>query len=256
MIKNGKVVIYTALFGGYDLLIEPPKKFLNSDFICFTDDPNLVSDIWDIRIVDNVSDPVKANREIKFLPHKFIPEEYSYSIYIDSNIKIINDPYDLAIASLENGKICIPEHFERNCIYEELDECLSLGKINNDEFEILNETLKKDGYPRAYGLGENNIIIREHHDPEVIFLMQKWWDFFLNGPKRDQLSLLYLAWKFNIQIEIIKESSRNKNKYFRYELHLNEKKLPIIKRSYLYIRANRERNLYYKIFYNFKRMFF
>lgn len=255
MSKNKKIVVYTALFGGYDLLINPPRKYDNCDFICFTDDPTIVSEIWDVRVVEDVLDPVRANREIKFLPHKFL-SEYSCSIYVDSNVRIINDPSNLVYDKLVKQKICIPQHFERNCIYEEINECLSLSKITQDESLYLNAILTNDGYPRGNGLAENNIILRAHNDPDVIFLMEKWWDFFINGPKRDQLSLLYLAWKFNFDIGIMNESSRNKNRYFRYELHLAEKKLPFLKRCYLFIRANRERNFLYKLLYNAKRIVF
>lgn len=251
LFENDNVVIYTALFGAYDKLVEPAYKFSNCDFICYTDDKTLKSDIWDIRLVENITDPVQANREIKFLPHKFF-EDYKYSIYIDSNIRVINNPIELLIKYLSEEKICIPKHFERACIYDELNECIALNKITRKGYDYLYDLLKSDGYPRTYGLGENNIIMRKHTDPDVIFLMEKWWDFFINGPKRDQLSLLYLSWKFKIPVKLMYETSRNKNKYFRYELHLNESKLPLLRRTYLYMRANRDRHLLYKIIYLFK----
>lgn len=250
---NKRIVIYTALFGGYDLLVEPPRKYENCDFICFTDDKTLVSDIWDVVVVENVTDPVRANREIKFLPHKYV-RRYEFSIYIDSNIRIINDPSNLVFENLKKEKICIPQHFERNCIYKEIKECLTLGKISSEEAIFLNTELTNDNYPQENGLGENNIILRRHNDPQVVYLMEKWWEFFIYGPKRDQLSLMYLAWKYNIKINLMHESSRNKNKYFRYELHLSEQKLSFFKRNYLFIRANRDRNLIYKFLYSIKKL--
>jgi len=42
--KN-KLVVYTALFGDYDNLIEPKEKFEGCDFICFTDQKHLTSDV-------------------------------------------------------------------------------------------------------------------------------------------------------------------------------------------------------------------
>ena len=43
-----KVVVYTAIFGKYDALVEQ-KKNPNVDFICFTD-RNLKSNTWKIVI--------------------------------------------------------------------------------------------------------------------------------------------------------------------------------------------------------------
>lgn len=245
MFENERVVIYTALFGAYDKLVEPPCKFSNCDFICFTDDETLKSDVWEIKLIKNITDPIKANREIKFLPHKFLGN-YNYSIYVDSNIRVINNPNELLFKYLREDKICIPKHFERSCIYDELNECVLLNKVTKKEYEYLHNLLKFDGYPHDNGLGENNIIMRKHHDPDVISLMEEWWSFFVNGPKRDQLSLLYLSWKYRVPITLMSETSRNKNAFFRYELHLNELKLPMLQRTYLYMRANRDRHIFYK----------
>ncbi|NNO79715.1 glycosyl transferase, partial [Klebsiella pneumoniae] len=44
---------------------------------------------------------------------------------------------------------------------------------------------------------------------------------------------------------LMDETSRNKNNYFRYHLHKNEKKLPLMKRSYLFMKANRQRVYFY-----------
>lgn len=45
--------VYTAVIGGYDELIEPDVAAAStSDFICFTDDPGLRSDVWHLRLVE------------------------------------------------------------------------------------------------------------------------------------------------------------------------------------------------------------
>lgn len=49
-----KLVVYTTIFGDYDDLIEPGKKYKNCDFVCFTDNENLKLDIWKIKVVKNI----------------------------------------------------------------------------------------------------------------------------------------------------------------------------------------------------------
>ncbi|MFS7484189.1 hypothetical protein ACJ8B3_01955 [Klebsiella pneumoniae] len=66
-----KYVVYTALFGDYDDLIEPKNIDYKCDFICFTNQENITSDKWKIIYVKDVNDTVLKNREYKFLPHLF-----------------------------------------------------------------------------------------------------------------------------------------------------------------------------------------
>ena len=71
-----KKVIYTVITGGYDNLIEQPK-IEGYDYICFTDNTNLKSDIWQIRdMPEGLSDltTVKQQRNVKILAHKYLPE--------------------------------------------------------------------------------------------------------------------------------------------------------------------------------------
>jgi len=79
--KN-KLVVYTALFGDYDDLIEPKEKFEGCDFICFTDQKHLTSDIWEIRLVEECDlPPNMMNRKYKILP-LFLTWQFSWFIRI------------------------------------------------------------------------------------------------------------------------------------------------------------------------------
>ncbi|QLO51763.1 DUF616 domain-containing protein [Klebsiella grimontii] len=242
--NKNKYVIYTALFGDYDDLIDPVGVDYKCDFICFTDQKNIISKKWKVIYVDTQQNSVLKNREYKFLPHKFL-NTYQVSMYIDANIKILNDPYYFIERYSDSYGICVPKHFERECIYDEITQCVNLNKISKEEGNVIFDILKADNYPSKNGLGENNIIIRRHMEPEIVLLMESWWETFRKGAKRDQLTLLYLAWKNNIPVYLMDETSRNKNKYFRYNLHKGDKKLPFLKRTFLYVKANRFRSSFF-----------
>lgn len=51
--KNKKV-IYTAITGNYDNLITPKIKNDNWGYICFTDNSELHSEFWKIKLMDNI----------------------------------------------------------------------------------------------------------------------------------------------------------------------------------------------------------
>ncbi len=211
-------VIYTALFGNYDKLNDPPQKYSEFDFICFTDNQSIRSDVWQIEYVKPALTPILSNRRVKILAHEYVAE-YDTSIYIDSNIRIRKDPFPLVQKYLEIYDLTVPKHFSRNCIYDEATAVIREGKANDDDVVRLMDRLRRDEYPSQYGLGENNVILRNHNAPGIVRLMEEWWDFVITYAPRDQLSLLYLLWKYpDVKYILMPETARNGH-YFEMEPH-------------------------------------
>lgn len=216
--KN-KFVVYTALFGNYDDLIEPKEKFEGCDFICFTDQKHLTSGIWEIRFIEDCDlPPNMMNRKYKILPHLFL-SEYEWSLYIDANIAILSNPMDLANKYLNKYKMALPKHFARSCIYDEARECIILGKASYKEVKNQIDNYRKEGFPANYGLGENSILLRVHNDATIVKIMNDWWHELNIYTKRDQLSLAYVLWKNGKNFEYMDESAREGKGYFEYILH-------------------------------------
>lgn len=216
--KN-KLVVYTALFGNYDDLIEPKEKFEGCDFICFTDQKHLTSNIWEIRLIEECDLPTNMmNRKYKILPHMFL-NEYEWSLYVDANIAILCNPMDLAKKYLSKYDMAVPKHFARECVYDEARECVILGKTKYDETKKQMDKYKNEGFPKNFGLGENNIIFRKHNSDNIIKLMTDWWEELNTQTKRDQLSLAYVLWKNGENFNFMDESAREGKGYFEYVLH-------------------------------------
>ena len=94
------IVVYTAIFGGKDDLIDPEFIPENCDFVCFTD-KDFKSDIWDVRKIESIfDDPVRNARMYKVLPHKYL-SEYEYSVWIDGNMMVRGDVNKLIKKYLE-----------------------------------------------------------------------------------------------------------------------------------------------------------
>ena len=85
--KSKNYVVYTALFGDYDDLLEPVPSN-DCDYICFTDNTQLQSNIWKVQIVSGNLSAKMMNRLYKIKPHKYL-KNYKASIYVDSIIKIL-----------------------------------------------------------------------------------------------------------------------------------------------------------------------
>jgi len=205
---NNKV-IYKIIINKYDNNLIP--KFINYDFdyIMYTD--NITEylyneeSIWELYPIPeeikklNLS-YAKQYRSLKLNPHKYLPNKYNFSIFIDGNI-IIKKDINIFINELKKsyGKknFYLPIHPDRDCIYDET--CLNLY-FRKDPVEIIIPQISryiKEGFPSHFGLGENNVLIRNHKNKNIIKLMEFWWNIIYNGCYRDQLSFSYAVWKNN-----------------------------------------------------------
>lgn len=213
------LVVYTALFGDYDYLVEPDKKFSNCDFVCFTDQKNLHSKIWDIKLVTNADLPNNLmNRKYKLFPHKYL-SKYQFSLYIDTNVFLKGNPISLVEKYLNDIGMAIPRHQSRSCIYDEAKECIILEKSSYKKTYLQMLKYKRLGFPHGYGMSENGIILRRHNDSAIINLMENWWVELSNETQRDQLSLPPLLWQNDLVINYMEESLRTKNEYFELIHH-------------------------------------
>jgi hypothetical protein len=206
--KKYRLLVYTALFDDYDYLIDPREKFEGCDFICFTDQKQLKSDFWEIRLIDKCDlPPNMMNRKYKILPHLFIPS-YERSLYIDPNIAILKNPKDLSDKYLNHLDFAVPKHFLRNCVYDEAKECIILIKDKKNNIKKQIQRYKKANFPAQFGLSENNILLRNHLEKSVLTLMDCWWLELKKETMRDQLSLPYVMWKENRVYNFMAESAR------------------------------------------------
>jgi hypothetical protein len=266
---NNKV-IYTCITGGYDSLLQPEQVYEGYDYICFTDDASQSwQGVWEIRPIPfSCDDKVRLSRFLKLCPHKAL-NEYKYSVYIDSNIQILdNFLYNCVEDKIkENVKISLPMHPEnRKDIYE---EAVYVMKYRRAKFHDVNEQIKylrRDGYPECTGMYENNIIFRQHNDPTVVMIGEMWWDVFMGFTKRDQLSFVYVLWKLKVwppyllpeygQVNVNTKYSSNGNLHLRRIYHqvIKREKVSFITKCsrYLwYITYEQLRIFLYRIYFQF-----
>jgi hypothetical protein len=225
MISN-KLVIYTALFGDYDQLEEPEKSFEGCDFICFTDQKDLKTNIWRIIYIEPTSEShIFMNRKIKMLPHLYL-QKWKYSLYVDSNIRMKENPYFLINKYMHKQGIgfLVSKHYLRNCVYHEAIQCMKLGKGDPEAIQIQMEVYKNSAFPTDWGLSENSIILRKHQDETVQKIGENWWLQFTKYPTRDQLSLPFSLWQKGHSYRFMEEGCREYFGIFAIGLHRKEEK--------------------------------
>lgn len=205
--KASQKVVYTCITNNYDD-IENIRNYHCTDtswhYVCFTDNQEWIEKkqigIWKILpLAYTELDNTRNNRWHKCHPHTLFPE-YEESIYIDANINIISNKFWNMLSSTDKD-ILLPIHSERIDLYKEL---IWAKEMRFDESTLIDEQyriIKGTGFPENYGMFENNIIYRKHHQKEIISMMDEWWSFIKNYCRRDQCSLAYIFWKHDREIK-------------------------------------------------------
>lgn len=196
---NMKKVVYTCITGSYDKLLDPLFYNPDFDYVCFTDNNKLTSNIWDIRQLPKETESltqVKKQRYTKVNPHKVLPE-YELSIWVDANIDILGDLNAFINEHCNNqtANVYIPSHPKRKCIYSEASAVKALKKDSNSIVDSQMARYRDEGFPSNYGLPQSGIILRRHNQEDCKKLMNAWWEEINKGSQRDQLSFSYALWK-------------------------------------------------------------
>ena len=216
---NSKVV-YTALFGKEHVLHDPsPDANVDGfDFVCFTDNPDLKSYVWEIILVPaTYADATRNSKKPKLLPHRYLPQ-YEISIWIDADVQVTGDLNQLVDDHLGDDNYAVFDHTycsginSRNCIYKEAEFIHHLAntkQVYKDDLHVIDRQMgryKQEGYPAENGQARNTVIVRRHNQLPVIDAMELWWTELKHGSKRDQLSFNYAAWKTGLRFHYIPEN--------------------------------------------------
>lgn len=193
---QGKGVVYSAIIGEYDHVKEPNIVYPELDYILFTDNPKLRSDVWQIRVVDNPKglDNSRLSKRMKILGHEYL-DGYDYSIWVDGKLRVTGDLREYINCYKRHEPMLSFNHHGNDCIYIEMNSCKRLKKDDEKVMERQIARYRKEGFPEHYGLTENAIIVRDIYNKKVIDVMEAWWKEVENGSCRDQLSLSYVCWK-------------------------------------------------------------
>lgn len=219
-----KRVIYTCITGNYDRL--PLHEHVNSEsyYVCFTDNTELLRlkryGVWQIRPLQfSELDNTRNQRWHKTHPHVLFPE-YEESIFQDANITM-RSGWIFEEIEKRKSDLLIPIHFERDCIYDEIQAVIEAKKDDEIIVKQMENYLKEDNFPFHYGLNETNLIYRRHNEPKIKDINENWWNFIRNYSKRDQLSLSYVLYKHKITpSDIAIPNLRNRYRDFLFINHL------------------------------------
>ena len=195
-----RLVVYTAIFGGYDKLLAP-KHPGRAEYVCLCD--NQIGNVpqpWKKRFVDADYEPRKKSRYCKINSHLMFPDA-DVTIWHGGNVRLTKDPQEL-VDILGEKDMAAVVHKTRNCIYAEANTVLRL-KLD-DEKRVVPQMIRyyEENYPMNNGLRAGYLIVRRH-TARIHAFNELWWREVDKGSVRDQLSLDYCLWRMDMKPAII-----------------------------------------------------
>lgn len=201
IVRRQSIVVYTAIFGGYDQLREPRQRASGVQYICYTDNPNLKSDAWQIRLCQPTGDPWLQAKRFKILAHEAL--NCDISLWIDGRIGL----HDLN-GSIEhfNAELSLRRHPQRSCIYAEATHCKRVRRGDPERIDAAVARYASEGHPANYGLWMGGVVLRKH-TPSVEAFNREWWRELVAGTSRDQIILPVLLRRHGLSFQTLANDS-------------------------------------------------
>ncbi|WP_165354204.1 glycosyltransferase domain-containing protein [Nocardioides glacieisoli] len=184
--------VYRALVGGYEQLREEEVAHDSGlPFICFTDDPTLTSETWQVVVVEArlPRDPTRSARALKILGHPAL-EDFDETLWVDNTVALTRPPDELFDEWLADADVAAPLHSYRASVLAEAEAVLDSGL---DDFARVYEQLTHYLSVDAEALEANphwtGMLARRRTDSSVA-AMTGWWEDVLRYSRRDQLSFV------------------------------------------------------------------
>ena len=205
-----RAVVYTAIFGGYDTLKHPPAQDEPCDFICFTDS-KLPSRVGAWRVIhvktDHKVHPRIQAKRFKILSHSIFPggrlapryapfslrQRVDLSIWVDASLQLKGPTFVKDMRNkLDDGDWAMFVHPDRDCIYEEALESITMRKYQ--QVPILPQVQAyRSVVPPHGGLYACTVIVRREPSTERLKRVHKlWWEENVKWTCQDQLSLPFV----------------------------------------------------------------
>jgi hypothetical protein len=200
-----RIAVFTCIENGYDDLQQPLVCDPQCDYYCLSmEKPDNLGIFRWLDITETIpqyltGDYTRINRYCKLHPNLFF-QKYKYSIYVDGRVLIHKELKGLIkkIGKTGIASYGMPSFIANTFDTYETAASLCYLEFKGEKPEVIRtqmQTYAAEGFPRYFGLTENTIIVREHHNEKCIRIMETWWNEIKNFSRRDQLSFFYSIWK-------------------------------------------------------------
>ncbi|HEX5089848.1 MAG TPA: glycosyltransferase domain-containing protein, partial [Nocardioides sp.] len=192
MSRRPRRVVYTALTGGYEeLLDQPAARGSAIDFVCLTDDPDLHSADWRMVVVEPVlpADIVRSARALKITGHPSLAG-YDELLWIDNRVRLTADPDEVLDQWLATDDLAVPRHSFRADVVSEFQAVLDAGLDDSSRlYEQLTHYAALDQALLRRPIPWTGLVARRRSEGTDA-AMEQWMRHVLRYSRRDQLSFV------------------------------------------------------------------
>lgn len=225
-----KYVLYEAIIGAYDQILQPLVIDDRFDYVLFSDSIKETKvGVWQIRQLpyDKGTNKLKSGYAKCNVEH--LLGDYEASLWIDGNIQIATQyVYDRFIELVEDGvEWASIKHPSQQCTYDEICTIVELRWVLDSQVVDWYASLKKQNFPENWGLYETNVLFRKH-SANIFKVCRIWWETLLLNIRRDQFSVMYALWRVMPKMTDYLangECPRLESKNFNYVLHNPHKRV-------------------------------
>lgn len=206
-----RVIVYTAIFGGYDELKPPVEQDVPCDYLCFTD-TDMPKRVGPWRVIHVPANPALHPRmqakRFKLLSHEVVKRgrlplatalasgllrfrRYDASLWVDGSIAIKGSHFvRTCVDGLSAAELAMFQHPERDCIFAEARQSLTMEKYNGQRIAEQVAHYRRGGVVAHSGLFACGIIGRREPSGQAMKRFNTaWWDENVEWTFQDQLSV-------------------------------------------------------------------
>ena len=216
------IAIFTVITGNYDTIKQPLVVEEGVEYYLFTNNPGIVdAGVWKVVQIPTEQwqgrtereNNILLSRKVKMLPHKYLPVDADWSIYIDADMLIQGPLTELLKDLREETLFAACRHSYCKSVSEEINDLKVKGMVDVTQIENQWQRYVEWGFKDDLGISENGLLIRRHKDARVTQLMELWWKEYQNGCLRDQVSLMPCIYRtdFMPYFQFIEMDIRNNN---------------------------------------------
>jgi hypothetical protein len=191
------VIVFTASYGDSGAPADPRERAAGVQYLCFTDNPRLRSNVWSFRACAPSRDPLMQARACKILAHESL--DCDASLWIDGRVEL--QSLERAFQHFSSD-VALRRHASRNCIYDEAMHCKAVRRGDPSRIDRSIARYSEEAHPRDYGLWDTDIVLRRHNDVTKAFNLE-WWREVSTGTPQDQISLPVLLRRLSIAFETL-----------------------------------------------------
>ena len=203
-------VVYTALFGEHEALVEQPvANGSQIPFLCFSDNPSLESQSWKVIHTSPLfaADPRRSQRDIKIRGHAELAQ-FDEWLYIDNTVLLHSSPEQILDEWLNEADWAAFGHDVHGSTWEEFESNLA---ANKDTQERIHEQLQDYSAHHAAALDHpplwNGFFARSNNEAVREFAAL-WFDHVCRYSARDQLSVMVALEGSPVKVNVIRGSAR------------------------------------------------